>query len=129
MTDAASKAPKPIMALVADLFFILKMGDTAKSLGLPIRFAASAPEFFEQLASMRPALIIVDLSLSGVDVADLWARLSTDFTDAGVPILGYTTHADWKRTSALHDKCTRVVTKDTLSRSLAELMQELTQPT
>jgi CheY-like chemotaxis protein len=129
MTEAASTSPKPILALVADLFFILKMGDAAKSLGLPIRFAASAPEFFEQLGSTHPALIIVDLSLSGVDVAALCTRLTTDYTHAGVPILGYTTHADWKRTGALHDKCTRVVTKDTMSRSLPELMREFTKPT
>ena len=119
---------QPVLALVDDLFFTLKIGDTAKYLGRHIQFSASAPEFFGRLASTRPALVIVDLTLRGVDMADFFTRLSGDLPQAAVPILGYTTHADWKHTSPLHDKCTKVVTKDALSRNLAELMQQLMQP-
>jgi CheY-like chemotaxis protein len=128
MTEPAYVTPAPILALVNDLFFTLKIGDTAKYLGLPIQFATDASEFFANLASRRPALMIVDLTLSGVDMADLLGRLTADVLQPGVPILGYTTHADWKHTGPLHEKCTRVVTKDTLSRSLAELIQHLIQP-
>lgn len=129
MTEPNTGQQQPVLALVDDLFFALKIGDTAKYLGLPVQFAASAHEFFSRLAGARPALVIVDLALSGVDMADFFTRLSGDPPQAMVPILGYTTHADWKRTSPLHDKCTKVVTKDTLSRNLAELMQQLMQPT
>jgi 23S rRNA pseudouridine1911/1915/1917 synthase len=129
MAEPVSASLKPILALVSDLFFTLKIGDTAKFLGLPIQFAASAPEFFDQLATSRPVLIIVDLTLHGVDTADFFERLTDNGLQPIAPILGYTTHADWKRTGPLHDKCTKVVTKDTLSRSLAELIQQLVQPT
>jgi CheY-like chemotaxis protein len=129
MTEANVGQRQPVLALVDDLFFTLKIGDTAKYLGLPIQFAASAPEFFGRLASTRPALVIVDLTVSGVDMADFFTRLTNDLPQAAVPILGYTTHADWKQTGPLHDKCTKVVTKDTLSRNLAELMRQLMQPT
>jgi CheY-like chemotaxis protein len=129
MTEANVDQRQPVLALVDDLFFTLKIGDTAKYLGLPIQFAASAPEFFGRLASTRPALVIVDLTVSGVDMADFFTRLTNDLPQAAVPILGYTTHADWKQTGPLHDKCTKVVTKDTLSRNLAELMRQLMQPT
>jgi CheY-like chemotaxis protein len=120
---------QPVVALVDDLFFTLKIGDTAKYLGLPIQFATNVPVFFDRLASTRPALVIVDLSLNGVDMADFFTRLTSELPQTAVPILGYTTHADWKRTSPLHDKCTKVVTKETLSRNLADLMQQLIQPT
>ena len=129
MTEAHVGQRQPVLALVDDLFLTLKIGDTAKYLGLPIQFAASAPEFFGRLASTRPALVIVDLTVSGVDMADFFTRLTNDLPQAAVPILGYTTHADWKQTGPLHDKCTKVVTKDTLSRNLAELMRQLMQPT
>jgi CheY-like chemotaxis protein len=128
MAEATSGQQQSILALVNDLFFTLKIGDTAKYLGLPVQFTASAPEFFGQLATTRPALIIMDLTLSGVDMAALLAHLTDDPPPTAVPILGYTTHADWKRTGPLHDKCTKVVTKDALSRSLAELIQQLIQP-
>jgi DNA-binding NarL/FixJ family response regulator len=129
MTEPNAGLQQPVLALVDDLFFTLKIGDTAKHLGLPVQFAASVPEFFGRLASARPVLVIVDLTLSSVDMADFFTHLISDLPQATVPILGYTTHADWKHTSPLHDKCTKVVTKDTLSRNLAELMQQLMQPT
>ncbi len=118
---------RPILALVTDLFFTLKIGDTAKSVGLPIQFAGSAEEFLDSFQKTRPALVIADLTLNGVDVAALFEELAAGAHRVTVPILGYTTHADWKRTGSLHDRCTKVVTKDTLSRSLAELMQQLIQ--
>ena len=71
--------------------------------------------------------MIADLTLDGVDLAALFEELAAEAHQVTVPILGYTTHADWKRTGPLHDRCTKVVTKDTLSRSLAELMRQLTQ--
>src|SRR5919202_6299208 len=107
MAEAISVQRRSIGGLVNDLFFTLKIGDTAKYLGFPVQFTASAPEFFGQLATTRPALIIIDLTLSGVDIAALLARLTDDPQHTAVPILGYTTHADWKRTGPLHDNCTK----------------------
>jgi CheY-like chemotaxis protein len=127
MAQSTVAQRRPILALVTDLFFTLKIGDTAKSVGLPIQFAGSAEEFLESFQKTRPALVIADLTLNGIDVAALFEELAADAHQVTVPILGYTTHADWKRTGPLHDRCTKVVTKDTLSRSLAELMQQLIQ--
>ena len=127
MAQSTVAQQRPILALVTDLFFTLKIGDTAKSVGLPIQFAGSAEEFLDSFQKTRPALVIADLTLNGIDIAALFEELAADVHQASVPILGYTTHADWKRTGPLHDRCTKVVTKDTLSRSLAELMQQLIQ--
>jgi CheY-like chemotaxis protein len=125
MAESTVAQQRPILALVTDLFFTLKIGDTAKSVGSPIQFVGSAEEFLDSFRKTRPALVIADLTLDGVDVAALFGALAADAHQVSVPILGYTTHADWKRTGPLHDRCTKVVTKDTLSRSLAELMQQL----
>jgi CheY-like chemotaxis protein len=127
MSEETVVQQQPILALVTDLFFTLKIGDTAKSVGVPIQFAASAEEFFDGFRKTRPALVIADLTLGGVDLAALFEQLAADAHRVTVPILGYTTHADWKRTEPLHDRCTKVVTKDTLSRRLAELMQQFIQ--
>lgn len=116
---------KGILALVSDLYFGTKIGDTAKHLGYPIEFTGSGADFFDRLADGRPALIIADLTIGGIDIAAVLSQLKGDPQQAGVPILGYTTHADWKRTGPLHDACAKVVTKDTLSRNLSELIQQL----
>jgi CheY-like chemotaxis protein len=127
MAEPTVAQQRPILALVNDLFFALKIEDTAKAVGLPIQFARSGEEFLDSFRKTRPALVIADLTLGGVDVTAPFEQLLADAHQAAVPILGYTTHADWKRTGPLHDKCTKVVTKDTLSRSLADLIQQLIQ--
>lgn len=127
MAEPIVTQQRSILALVTDLFFILKINDTAKSIGLPVSFVGSSAEFLERLRSTNPALVITDLTLNGVELAALFDQLATIADQTMLPILGYTTHADWKRTGPLHDRCTKVVTKDTLSRSLAELMQQMIQ--
>lgn len=127
MAEPTVAQQRPILALVTDLFFTLKLGDTAKAVGLPIQFAGSPEELLDRFRKIHPALVIADLTLEGVDVAALFEKLAADAHRVTVPILGYTTHADWKRTGPVHDRCTKVVTKDTLSRHLAELMQQLMQ--
>jgi CheY-like chemotaxis protein len=127
MAEQTVAQQRPILALVKDLFFTLKIGDTAKSAGFPIYFAGSSEEFLDCFRKTRPALVIADLTLDGVNVAALFEQLAAAAGQAMLPILGYTTHADWKRTGPLHDRCTKVVTKDTLSRSVADLIQQLIQ--
>jgi CheY-like chemotaxis protein len=127
MTEETVTHARPILALVTDLFFTLKIGDIAKAVGLPIHFAGSAEEFLDRFRKVHPALVIADLTANGVDVAALFEELAAEAHQLAVPILGYTSHADWKRTGPLHDSCTQVVTKDTLSRSLGALIQQLIQ--
>jgi len=127
MVEPLITQQRPILALVNDLFFTLKIGDTAKSIGVPISFVGSSDELLERFRNTCPVLVIADLTLDGVDMAALFEQLAAIADQATLPILGYTTHADWKRTGPLHDRCTKVVTKDTLSRSLADLMQQLIQ--
>jgi CheY-like chemotaxis protein len=127
MAEPTVDRQQPILALVNDLFFTLKIGDTAKSVGVPIQFASNTQEFLDSFHKTRPALVIADLTLGEADMAALFEQLAEDGSQTAVPILGYTTHADWKRTGPLHDRCTKVVTKDTLSRRLAELIQQLIQ--
>jgi len=127
MTEETVTQPRPILALVTDLFFTLKIGDTAKAIGLPIHFAGTAEEFLDRFRQLGPALVIADLTINGVDMAALFEELAAEAHQVMVPILGYASHADWKRTGPLHDRCTQVVTKDTLSRSLGGLIQQLTQ--
>ena len=125
MSVAVNTHSKRILALVNDLFFIAKIGDTARFLGYSIEFSGSAPEFFERLARAQPDLIIADLTSSGVDISAVLHQLKGDPQHPSVPILGYTTHVDWKRTAPLHDQCTKAVTKDTLSRNLPDLIREM----
>ncbi|MGH8058732.1 MAG: hypothetical protein ACREOH_16085 [Candidatus Entotheonellia bacterium] len=114
-----------ILALVNDLFFLLKIRDTVTHVGYSMHVAGSVGEFFDKLARTCPSLIILDLTISGVEIPPLLRQLREDPHQRAIPVLAYTTHADWKRTAPLHAECSRVVTKDTLSHQMPELIQQL----
>ena len=75
-------------------------------------------------AAARPAVLLVDLTVAAAE--GVLARLREGPT-AGLPLLGYTTHADWKRTKPLHDRCDRVITKDDIAANLAGELERITR--
>ncbi len=112
---------RPILALVRDLIFTSKIGETAKRLGYPVTFTRSLEEFSARLGG-KPGLILVDLTTEGLD---LDAALRA-YGAAGrpAPLLGWTTHALWTTTAPLHARCDRVVTREELSQELPALLRE-----
>ncbi len=84
-------------------------------------FARTLDELEAELARGAPALAIVDLTVEGWDYEAIFDRL-----DAAGPVraLGYTTHVLARHTQALHSRCARVVTKETLTRELAHILTE-----
>ena len=54
MTEETVTPRRPILALVTDLFFTLKIGDTAKAVGSPIHFAGSSEEFLDRFRQDTP---------------------------------------------------------------------------
>lgn len=65
-------------------------------------------------------LVIVDLTTSGWDYEALFAALGAAVPPA--PILGFTTHVLARQTQPLHGRCARVVTKETLTRELGQIL-------
>src|SRR5262252_3796805 len=104
--DAGSAAP--VLALVRDLFFVARIRETARLAGVALRFARSVEELRSVLAP-APRFALVDLT-AGLDYDAIFAALAS----AGVPALGFTTHALARETQPWHARCARVVTKETL---------------
>jgi hypothetical protein len=65
---------------------------------------------------------MLDLTASGLDMDA--ALREVDAAGHPAPVLGWTTHALWKTTKPLHDRCDRVVTRETLTGELPELLRE-----
>jgi DNA-binding NtrC family response regulator len=73
------------------------------------------------LRSSWPDLVILDLTTNGWDYEAFFAALES--VSPRPPVLGYTTHVLAKATQPLHGRCTRVVTKETLTQELPELLK------
>jgi CheY-like chemotaxis protein len=108
------------VAVVRDLFFVARIRETARLVGAPLVVARTPEEVAAALEGDPPALVIVDLTASGCDYEGVFAALDRV---PGVPVLGYTTHALARATRPLHARCRRVVTKETLTQELPQLLQ------
>lgn len=89
-----AESPLPLgLLLCDDLLFASRITGTARDLGLTVRPARSV-ESLEALARQQtPGGVIVDLSLSGLDVADLLRRLRE--ACAAMPrVVAYGSHID-----------------------------------
>ena len=109
-----------VLALVRDLLFSSRIGETARQLGLRFRVARSVEDFRSALAE-APGLILVDLTAPGLDLAGA-LRAAAEMTPPA-PLIGWTTHVLWKETAPLHAACTRVVTREQLTAELPELLR------
>ncbi len=109
------RSPEAVLAFIPDLFFSTKVEAICAAIGRPFVVARTEADLMAKAAAGRPAILLVDLTAPAVE--GLLARLEKG-PAAGLPLLGYTTHADWKRTKPLHDRCDRVITKDDIATDL-----------
>ena len=114
-------SPGTIVAHVRDLLFSSRIAETARRLGYPFRAARSLEDLRAALAG-HPRLVMLDLTASGLDMDAALRAIE----DAGrpAPVLGWTTHVLWKTTKTFHDRCDRVVTRETLTEELPQLLRE-----
>ncbi len=107
-----------VVAVVRDLFFVARIRETARLAGVPLAFARTPEELRAALAA-GPRLVLVDLT-GGFDYERLFAALP-----AGAPpeVVAFTTHVMARETQPWHGRCDRVVTKETLTRELPQLLR------
>lgn len=109
-----------MVAVVKDLFFVARIRETARLAGVPLVFARAPEELAAALA--EPArFVLLDLT-AGFDYPRVFAAV-----EAASPrpsVLAFTTHALASVTKPLHDRCNRVVTKETLTQELPSLLKE-----
>ena len=111
---------RPIVAIVRDLLFSSRIGETARRLGYPCRTVRSVEELPAALAE-APGLVMVDLTAQTLDLDA--ALRAVEAAGRTAPLLGWTTHALWKTTKPLHERCDRVVTREELTEKLPELLK------
>jgi len=109
------------VAAVKDLFFVARFRETARLCGTPLTFART-PEELGAAVSDDTSLVIVDLTTPGWDYEAIFSTLEA--REPRTPVLGFTTHALGAMTKPLHPRCDRVVTRETLTRELADILKE-----
>ncbi|HEY3301917.1 MAG TPA: response regulator [Candidatus Binatia bacterium] len=83
-----------------------------RSNGYKVIEAANAEEAFELLKVEHPALVVMDIQLSGIDGLEATRRIKADPATANIPVLAVTSYAmKGDREKALQAGCAAYITK------------------
>jgi CheY-like chemotaxis protein len=106
--------PKKILAVLEDLFFTVKINESAKRAGLGISFLKSEHDVLEQ-AKHHPTLIIVDLN---------FRKLKGDEHTKSVNLVGYLSHIQGElKQQAQEAGCNMVMARSAFSQNLPQILK------
>ena len=80
-----------VLAYITDLFFQVKVKETARQVGVPVKLTTSWAEFTAELEN-RPSLVIVDLASKGIDSPALITQVKSSAPD--VPVVAFAAHVN-----------------------------------
>lgn len=119
----STEARGKIVALVPDLFFAAKIGETAKQVGAEIEFARSQEDLIQCVRS-RPALIVLDLNSEGLDTVAIIERLKADGQARQLPLVGFVRHEmSALISSARKAGCEQVLSRNAFAKHLPEILR------
>jgi len=103
--------------------------DSLRFAGYRTLEASSGPEALDLALDRRPSLILMDLSLPGIDGWEVTARLKKDARTRHIPIVALTAHAlQEERERAERAGCDAFVAKPCLPEELLAEVQRLLAP-
>ncbi len=115
------QAPLPVVAVVRDLFFAIRIRDTLAPRGYAV-VVAKTTEAVRAAVVTPPALLVVDLAFAAIEPPRLIAALKSDPATAGIPILAFGSHLDHAaRDAAKAAGADRVVANSKLVEDLPDL--------
>ena len=119
--------PAKIVAVVEDIFFLAKIQQTARQLGVTVE--SVAPDALrERLADSAPCAILLDLNhRSGKAIAVLESIRDNPATRP-IPIVAFLSHVQTELAQAARAAgCGRVMARSAFSQQLPGLLQELSK--
>jgi CheY-like chemotaxis protein len=109
-----------VLALVDDLFFQVKMMETARQVGVELRACSTPDALLDEVAKHRPKLVLVDLN-AGSDALGAIGRLRA--AAAEIPLIAYLSHVQTELAQqARAAGCREVMPRSQFTRDLATIL-------
>lgn len=122
-----SNKPTKILAIVDDLFFVVKINDAAKRAGLTCEFLKSADLLMEKAQAERPLLVILDLNATSVQAVPLIIKLKAVEALKGLSILAFVSHVQGElKQSAQNAGASMVLARSAFSLNLPQILKRHT---
>jgi CheY-like chemotaxis protein len=118
-----SVGTKKVLAVLEDLFFTVKINESAKHAGLPVEFVKSERDALDKAAE-HPALIIIDLNCTSIDPLGLIKKLKANPETKKISLIGYLSHiqAELKQ-QAQEAGCNMVLARSAFSQNLLQILK------
>jgi DNA-binding NarL/FixJ family response regulator len=108
-----------VVALMDDLFFQMKLAETAKQLGVEVKVATNS-ETFQGLMASEPKLVIVDLNARSQPLQAI-EKLRQRSKD--VRVVGFLSHVQTElAVQAQAAGCNEVLPRSSFTQNLAEIL-------
>jgi len=116
--------PRKILAVVDDLFFIVKINDAAKRAGLLVEFLKSEQDLLEKALAERPALLIVDLNCTSVPPLPLISRVKREAALKGLSVIAFVSHVQGELKMQAHTAgADMVLARSAFSMNLPQILR------
>ena len=114
---------RTVTAVVDDMFFISKIRETGKALGINVNFPRNLDGLRAKLTEEVPELILVDLHHQKIDAVQLALELKANETLRHVSLIGFFSHVqvDLQR-QAVQAGYDEVLPRSIFSRDLAGIL-------
>jgi len=115
---------KRIIAAVEDLFFTVKISDSAKRAGMEVTFVKTEKDLIDKAKEDQPVLIIIDLNASSLKPVALISKLKGSSDLKGINTLAFVSHVqgDLKQ-KALDAGCNMVLARSAFSTNLPQILK------
>jgi hypothetical protein len=120
-------APTRIFCFIEDLFFLAKIQETARKLGVKVEFVKGDKDSVAKLTDLpeaeRPKLVVFDLNNLNAKPLTLIPKLKTKFKKA-TSLVGFLNHLQGElRTKAIDAGCDSVMPRSAFSQTLPNLLR------
>ncbi|HTV81033.1 MAG TPA: hypothetical protein VME18_00155 [Acidobacteriaceae bacterium] len=120
-------APTRIFLFIEDLFFLAKINETARKLGVKVAFVKNDPETLARIVDApeeeRPSLVVFDLNNSAAKPLVLIPKLKAKLK-RGTSVIGFLSHLQGDlKAKALEAGCDMVMPRSAFSQNLPTLLR------
>ena len=114
-----------IVTLVDDLFFLAKIRETAKAIGVTV-VTGDARRGSSAIAEVQPQAIFLDLNSRGLPAVDLIQALKADPATRPIRIVGFVSHVQEDLMAAARAAgCDSVMARSAFTHQLSNLLRGL----
>jgi len=118
-----------LLVIVEDLFFLSKIQQAAKLLGVSVEQVAPG-KLTERAVQVPVRGVILDLNHRSGSALDTLRKIKADAKIGATPVVGFLSHVETDLAAAAREAgCDLVLARSTFSQKLPELLRQLAGPT